>query len=91
MYSAIVNDRVDFVKIFDDNGCDMSQFLTYRRLTKLFNDVTYIDYIMFTFLKFLKLTMDSILAKRYLVRACYSKCWSKTNETKAKITRQTCR
>lgn len=39
MYTAIVQDKVDFVRIFQDNGCDTTQFLTYRRLLKLYNDV----------------------------------------------------
>ena len=39
MFTAIVNDKVDFVKIFMVNGCNMSEFLTYRRLIKLYNEV----------------------------------------------------
>ena len=39
MFTAIVNDKIDFVKIFLENGCNMSEFLTYRRLIKLYNQV----------------------------------------------------
>ena len=41
MYLAIRNQKVDFVKIFCENGSDIKQFLTYRRLLKLYNDVIF--------------------------------------------------
>ena len=46
MFTAIVNDKIDFVKIFLENGCNMSEFLTYRRLIKLYNQVR-IGYLIF--------------------------------------------
>lgn len=48
MFTAIVNDRVDFVKAFLENGCSMSQFLSHRRLIKLYNEV-YLFYVFFRF------------------------------------------
>lgn len=38
-YMAIKHDRVDFVEIFLENGCDPTQFLTVRKLIRLYNDV----------------------------------------------------
>jgi hypothetical protein len=43
MYNAIINDRVDFVKLFIENGFQVKKFLTYRRLIKLYNDVSEIN------------------------------------------------
>ncbi|CAF0919426.1 unnamed protein product [Brachionus calyciflorus] len=40
MYSALVGDKPDFVEIFLENDCDINEFLTYRRLLKLYNDLS---------------------------------------------------
>jgi hypothetical protein len=36
---AIQNDNIDFVKLFIENGCVISDFLTYRHLIKLYNKI----------------------------------------------------
>jgi hypothetical protein len=60
MFTAIVNDKIDFVKIFLENGCNMSEFLTYRRLIKLYNQVR-IGYLIFFFrFKFFHFTQIKI-------------------------------
>lgn len=38
-YDSILNDRVEFVQLFLENGFVVKNFLTYRRLLKLYNDV----------------------------------------------------
>ena len=43
MFTAIVDDKHEFVEIFLENGCNISQFLTYRRLIKLYNQVSLFD------------------------------------------------
>ena len=40
MYSAILNNQLDFVKLFIENGISLRSFLTYRVLLKLYNDVS---------------------------------------------------
>ena len=39
MILAIQNDNIDFVKLFIENGCVLSDFLTYRHLIKLYNKI----------------------------------------------------
>ena len=39
MYTAIKLNRVDFAIEFLENGIILNNFLTYRRLLKLYNDV----------------------------------------------------
>jgi hypothetical protein len=43
MYYAIQNNRHQFVKLFLENGFVIKNFLTYRRLLKLYNDVILIS------------------------------------------------
>jgi len=40
MLLAIQNDNLDFVKLFIENGCVISDFLTYRHLIKLYNNIS---------------------------------------------------
>lgn len=40
MFTALVQDRVDFVQLFLDNGVNLSKFLTVRRLRDLYSDVS---------------------------------------------------
>ena len=40
MMSAIQLNRVDFVDLFLDNGVSLKDFLTIKRLLKLYNDVS---------------------------------------------------
>ena len=39
MFTALVQDRTDFVQLFLDNGVDLKRFLTIRRLRDLYDDV----------------------------------------------------
>ena len=39
MFKAIIENKVEFVELFIENGCQMSEILTYRRLVKLYNTV----------------------------------------------------
>ena len=39
MMDALVNDRIDFVKLLLENGVMMSKFLTLARLEELYNAV----------------------------------------------------
>ena len=39
MATALVQNRVDFVKLFLDSGVSLSRFLTIRRLRDLYDDV----------------------------------------------------
>lgn len=39
MFTALVQDRADFVQLFLDNGVDLKRFLTIRRLRDLYDDV----------------------------------------------------
>ncbi|RNA06320.1 transient receptor potential cation channel subfamily M member 2 isoform X1 [Brachionus plicatilis] len=39
MFTAISTDKPDFVEIFMENNCDISKFLTYRRLLNLYNNM----------------------------------------------------
>ena len=40
MFDAILNDRVDFVRLLLENSFNLKKFLTYRRLIKLYNEVS---------------------------------------------------
>ena len=40
MFTALVQDRVDFVQLFMDNGVDLKRFLTVQRLRDLYDDVS---------------------------------------------------
>ena len=39
MMDALINDRVDFVKLLLENGVHMQSFLTIHRLEELYNTV----------------------------------------------------
>ena len=39
MFTALVQDRVDFVQLFIDSGVDLKRLLTTRRLRDLYDDV----------------------------------------------------
>ncbi len=41
MYTAIMEDRYEFVRLLLENGFDLNSFLTRRRLLKLYNDQLY--------------------------------------------------
>ena len=49
MMDALVNDRIDFVKLLLENGVMMSKFLTLARLEELYNAVS--RNVAFTLLK----------------------------------------
>ena len=40
MFTALVQDRVDFVKLFLDNGVELKRFLTVKRLYHLYNEAS---------------------------------------------------
>ena len=40
MFTALVQDRMDFVQLFIDNGVDLKRFLTVRKLRDLYDDVS---------------------------------------------------
>ena len=40
MMDALINDRVDFVKLLLENGVHMQSFLTIHRLEELYNTVS---------------------------------------------------
>ena len=40
MHTALVEDKVEFVKLFIDNGLSLRTFITPWRLLKLYNDVS---------------------------------------------------
>ncbi len=40
MFTALVQDRVDFVQLFIDSGVDLKRLLTVRRLRDLYDDVS---------------------------------------------------
>jgi hypothetical protein len=44
-YIAIIKDKVEFVGEFLNHGLVLSKFLTYRRLLKLYNDVSCLSLI----------------------------------------------
>ena len=46
MFTALVQDRVDFVQLFLDNGVDPKRFLTIVRLRDLYDDVSTCIYCM---------------------------------------------
>ena len=39
MFTALVQDRADFVQLFLDNGVSLKKFLTIHRLRDLYDDV----------------------------------------------------
>ena len=39
MYQAIIDDKHEFVKLFLENGFVLKNFVTYRRLLKLYNEI----------------------------------------------------
>lgn len=39
MFSALVNDRVEFVELFLEHGFSLRNFVTYRSLLNLYNNV----------------------------------------------------
>ena len=39
MYSALINDQMDFVELFMDNGCSLREFLTLKTMLQLYNNV----------------------------------------------------
>lgn len=41
MMDALINDRVDFVKLLLENGVSMHTFLTIQRLEDLYNTVSF--------------------------------------------------
>lgn len=41
MMDALINDRVDFVKLLLENGVQMDKFLTFSRLEELYVTVSY--------------------------------------------------
>ena len=45
MMDALINDRVDFVKLLLENGVSMHTFLTIARLEELYNTVRQTNYI----------------------------------------------
>lgn len=45
MHSALVQNRVEFVKSFIEHGLILSKFLTHRRLIKLYNDVIFFLFV----------------------------------------------
>jgi len=42
MHMAIINNRVSFVRLLLENGINLGDFLTAKRLFKLYNDVSLI-------------------------------------------------
>ena len=42
MMDALVNDRVDFVKLLLENGVSMHKWLNLNRLEELYNKVSYV-------------------------------------------------
>lgn len=40
MMDALVNDKPEFVKLFIDNGANISEFLTYSRLQRLYCSIS---------------------------------------------------
>lgn len=44
MMDALINDRVDFVKLLLENGVSMHTFLTIPRLEELYNTVSVSDW-----------------------------------------------
>jgi hypothetical protein len=50
MMDALINDRVDFVKLLLENGVSMSTFLTIPRLEELYNTVSGINILLFSFM-----------------------------------------
>lgn len=53
MLTAISTNKPDFVEIFIENDCDISKFLIYEQLLKLYNDVK-IDIIFLFFFNFFR-------------------------------------
>ena len=45
---ALVNDRVDFVKLLLENGVSMQKWLTISRLEELYNIVSVVVYLIHT-------------------------------------------
>lgn len=39
MYQAIIQNRIEFVELFLENGFSMKNFVTYRLMLKLYNDI----------------------------------------------------
>ena len=50
MMDALINDRVDFVKLLLENGVSMSTFLTIPRLEELYNTVSGLNILLFSFM-----------------------------------------
>jgi len=42
MHIAILENRIEFVKLFIENDFSLKQFLTYERLLQLYNEVFFI-------------------------------------------------
>ena len=42
LFTALLQDKMDFVQLFIDNGVDLKRFLTYRRLRDLYDDVSFV-------------------------------------------------
>jgi hypothetical protein len=51
MYTAILDNRIEFVQLFLDNGFALKTFLTYRVLLKLYNEVNFKPTCYFKILK----------------------------------------
>lgn len=47
MMEALINDRVDFVRLLLENGVSMNKFLTVSRLEELYNTVSCIFFLHF--------------------------------------------
>ena len=49
MFTAMVQNRVDFVQLFLDNGVELKEFLNVRRLRELYDEVSKVKYVMIAF------------------------------------------
>ncbi len=47
MQSALLANRVDFVKLFMENGVSLKDFLTVRRLLSIYNNVSFFLFVPF--------------------------------------------
>lgn len=72
MYIALMQDRVDFVQLFMENGVHLKDFLTIKRMNQLYNNVGFNTSIQFSlvainmmfqfnFLLFLQIPKNSLL------------------------------
>ena len=68
MYQAIIDDKVEFVELFLENGFSLKNFLTYRMLLKLYNSVNSLLFFkrsFFLILCFFKIPEDADLYRLF--------------------------